>query len=89
MLIQIQARAKDAMEPPGSGLKQAHLPGMLQHAQQLQTEIMDDNRPLAMINLITDDEALLTILGPSGIRMGAEDFDSNAEFSEGHEDSEF
>ena len=89
MLIQIQARAKDAKEPLGSGLKQAHLPGMLQHAQELQTEIMNDNRPLANINLITDDEALLAILGPSGIRMGAEDFDSNAESSEGHEESEF
>jgi len=49
VLIQIQARAKDAKEPPGSGLKQAHLPGMLQHAQELQTEIMNDNRPLANI----------------------------------------
>jgi len=75
----MQARAKDAKEPLGSSLKQAHLPGMLQDAQELQTEIMNDNRPLATINLITDDEALLAILGPSGIRMGAEDFDSNAE----------
>ena len=69
MLPQIQARAKDAKEPPQAGLKTAHLPGMLQHAEELKAEIISDGMPLSMIDLVTDDEALLSVLGITGIRM--------------------
>lgn len=78
-LCQIASRVKEAMEPT-SGLKGTHLPGMKAHVEELREEIIQDDKPLSMVRIVTDDADLLKALGSSGVAMvaPAED-DSNGE----------
>lgn len=70
---------KEAAEPT-SVLKQSHLPGIMKHAEELRAEIINDSKPLSRIVLVTNDEDLLQVLGPSGIRTGpAEDASNQTE----------
>ena len=65
---QIATRVKDALEP-STGLKQQHLPKMKEHVMELREEIIGDAKPLSRVNIISDDDDLLAVLGSSGIRM--------------------
>ena len=68
--MQIKARVEEARNPT-KGLQASHAPLIAQERESLRQEIIDANKPLSKVIIVTDDEELLEVLqvGDSGVRM--------------------
>ena len=67
VLPQMKDRLKNGTLDKKGALNECHLPPMLDEVELLRTEILTDAKPLSRILIKTDDEALLAVLGDSGV----------------------
>jgi hypothetical protein len=67
-LWQVKAHVEEAKNPT-KHLQASHAPSIAQEVEILCKEILEDNKPLSKVKIVTNDDAILGVLGVSGILM--------------------